>query len=71
MTPAIALIGDFFPDVTAHRAIPRALELAAELPESIHPIPLGPLFQPERAALRGETLPRARTLVRAAAQFSP
>jgi len=29
MHPAIALIGDFSPDVVAHRAIPRALELAA------------------------------------------
>ena len=29
MTPAIALIGDYSPTVIAHRAIPRALELAA------------------------------------------
>jgi len=29
MTPRIALIGDFSDDVVAHRAIPRALELAA------------------------------------------
>ena len=29
MSPVIALVGDYSPDVTAHRAIPRALELAA------------------------------------------
>jgi CTP synthase (UTP-ammonia lyase) len=28
MTPTIALVGDYSPDVLAHRAIPRALELA-------------------------------------------
>ena len=28
MKPSIALVGDFSPDVVAHRAIPRALELA-------------------------------------------
>ena len=28
MKPAIALVGDYSPEVTAHRAIPRALELA-------------------------------------------
>lgn len=44
---------------------------AAELPDSLHPFFLGTLFQPERAALRGETPPLARALVRAAAQFSP
>jgi CTP synthase (UTP-ammonia lyase) len=44
---------------------------AAELPESVHPFFLGTLFQPERAALRGEAPPLARALVRAAAKFSP
>lgn len=38
---------------------------AAELPESLHPFFIGTLFQPERAALRGETPPLARALVRA------
>ena len=44
---------------------------AAELPGNIHPFFLGTLFQPERAALRGEVPPLARALVRAAAKFSP
>ena len=44
---------------------------AAELPETIHPFFIGTLFQSERAALRGETPPLARALVRAAAEFSP
>jgi len=44
---------------------------AAELPEDVHPFFLGTLFQPERAALRGEAPPLARALVRAAAAFSP
>ncbi|MFI5358294.1 MAG: hypothetical protein ACHQ4G_13255, partial [Opitutales bacterium] len=44
---------------------------AAELPESVHPFFLGTLFQPERAALRGEAPPLARALVRAATEFSP
>lgn len=43
----------------------------AELPESIHPFFIGTLFQPERAALRGEAPPLARALVRAAAAFTP
>jgi CTP synthase (UTP-ammonia lyase) len=43
----------------------------AELPESVHPFFIGTLFQPERAALRGEAPPLARALVRAAATFSP
>jgi CTP synthase (UTP-ammonia lyase) len=43
----------------------------AELPASTHPFFIGTLFQPERAALRGETPPLARALVRAAAQFTP
>lgn len=43
----------------------------AELPESVHPFFLGTLFQPERAALRGEAPPLARAFVRAAANFSP
>jgi CTP synthase (UTP-ammonia lyase) len=44
---------------------------AAELPESVHPFFIGTLFQPERAALRGEAPPLTRALVRAAAAFSP
>jgi hypothetical protein len=28
-TPSIALVGDYNPDVTAHRAIPLAIELAS------------------------------------------
>ena len=44
---------------------------AAELPEDVHPFFVGTLFQPERAALRGEAPPLARALVRAAAAFSP
>ena len=43
----------------------------AELPERVHPFFIGTLFQSERAALRGETPPPARALVRAAAEFSP
>ena len=39
---------------------------AAELPESVHPFFIGTLFQSERAALRGETPPLARALIRAA-----
>ena len=44
---------------------------AAELPESAHPFLIGTLFQPERAALRGEAPPLTRALVRATANFSP
>ena len=44
---------------------------AAELPESVHPFFIGTLFQPERAALRGEAPLLTRALVRAAAKFSP
>lgn len=44
---------------------------AAELPEGVHPFFIGTLFQPERAALRGEAPPLTRALVRAAAQFTP
>ena len=36
---------------------------AAELPVSVHPFFLGTLFQPERAALRGETPPIVRAFV--------
>ena len=43
----------------------------AELPESVHPFFIGTLFQPERAALRGEAPPLTRALVRAASEFSP
>lgn len=39
---------------------------AAELPVAMHPFFIGTLFQPERAALRGETPPLARALVAAA-----
>jgi CTP synthase (UTP-ammonia lyase) len=44
---------------------------AAELPENMHPFFIGTLFQPERAAQRGEAPPLARALVRATANFSP
>jgi len=37
----------------------------AELPAALHPFFLGTLFQPERAALRGETPPLARAFVAA------
>lgn len=36
-----------------------------ELPESVHPFFVGVLYQPERAALRGETPPLARAFVTA------
>ena len=39
---------------------------AAELPASVHPFFIGTLFQPERAALRGETPPLVRAFVTAA-----
>ncbi len=39
---------------------------AGELPASVHPFFIGALFQPERAALRGETPPLARAFVQAA-----
>jgi CTP synthase (UTP-ammonia lyase) len=42
---------------------------AAELDDEIHPFFIGTLFQSERGALRGETPPLARALVRAAAAF--
>lgn len=38
---------------------------AAELPTSMHPFFVGTLFQPERAALRGETPPLVRAFVAA------
>jgi CTP synthase (UTP-ammonia lyase) len=38
------------------------------LPVTMHPFFLGTLFQPERAALRGETPPLARALVRAVSE---
>lgn len=44
---------------------------AAELSEAVHPFFIGTLFQPERAALRGETPPLVRAFVHAAASFSP
>jgi CTP synthase (UTP-ammonia lyase) len=40
----------------------------AELAANAHPFFIGTLFQPERAALRGETPPVVRALVRAAAE---
>lgn len=40
---------------------------AAELPAVAHPFFVGTLFQPERAALRGETPPLVRAFVRAVA----
>jgi CTP synthase (UTP-ammonia lyase) len=42
---------------------------AAELPRSVHPFFIGTLFQPERAALRGETPPLVRAFVQAAREF--
>jgi CTP synthase (UTP-ammonia lyase) len=39
---------------------------AAELPSSVHPFFVGTLFQPERAALRGEPPPLVRAFVAAA-----
>jgi CTP synthase (UTP-ammonia lyase) len=44
---------------------------AAELPTTVHPFFIGTLFQPERAALRGETPPLVRAFVRAVAEFTP
>ncbi len=41
---------------------------AAELPTSTHPFFVGTLFQPERAALRGEVPPLVRAFVAAIAQ---
>lgn len=38
---------------------------AAELPTAVHPFFVGTLFQPERAALRGETPPLARAFIAA------
>ena len=43
----------------------------AELPTDVHPFFIGTLFQPERAALRGEAPRMVRALVRAASEFSP
>jgi CTP synthase (UTP-ammonia lyase) len=44
---------------------------AAELPAGVHPFFIGTLFQPERAALRGEPPPLTCAFVRAAAKFPP
>lgn len=44
---------------------------AAELASSVHPFFVGTLFQPERAALRGETPPLVRAFVHAVAQRRP
>ncbi len=44
---------------------------AAELSTTLHPFFIGTLFQPERAALRGETPPLVRAFVRATAEFIP
>ncbi|MEO7598840.1 MAG: hypothetical protein ABIV50_07905, partial [Opitutus sp.] len=43
---------------------------AAELASSAHPFFIGTLFQPERAALRGETPPVVRAFVQAVARFA-
>jgi CTP synthase (UTP-ammonia lyase) len=43
---------------------------AAELPVAVHPFFLGTLFQPERAALRGEVPPVVRTFIQAIASPS-
>lgn len=42
---------------------------AAELPVDVHPFFVGTLFQPERAALRGEVPPLVAAFVQAAARF--
>lgn len=42
---------------------------AAELPKETHPFFVGTLFQPERAALRGETPPLVRAFVQAVAAW--
>lgn len=42
----------------------------AELPSAVHPFFVGTLFQPERAALHGETPPLVRAFVVAARQFT-
>lgn len=44
---------------------------AAELASAIHPFFIGTLFQPERAALRGETPPLVRAFAHAATAFNP
>lgn len=44
---------------------------AAELPATVHPFFIGTLFQPERAAFRGETPPLARAFLEAAAGLYP
>lgn len=44
---------------------------AAELPVATHPFFIGTLFQPERAALRGETPPLVRAFARAILAFRP
>jgi CTP synthase (UTP-ammonia lyase) len=44
---------------------------AAELPQATHPFFVGTLFQPERAALRGETPPLVRAFVEAIARSLP
>jgi CTP synthase (UTP-ammonia lyase) len=44
---------------------------AAELPRAVHPFFVGTLFQPERAALRGELSPLVRAFAEAAMEFSP
>lgn len=62
MNPLIALVGDYSPAVTAFDATGEIR--AAELSATIHPFFVGTLFQPERAALRGETPPLVRAFVR-------
>lgn len=42
---------------------------AAELARTVHPFFVGTLFQPERAALRGELPPLVRAFARAATEF--
>lgn len=43
---------------------------AAELSRSVHPFFVGTLFQPERAALRGELPPLVRAFAQAATEFT-
>jgi len=61
MKPTHAIIGDYSPEVVAHRV--------AGFPTTVHPFFVGSLFQPERAALRSETPPLVRAFI-AASQTS-
>jgi CTP synthase (UTP-ammonia lyase) len=58
----VGLVGDYSSAVTAHRAIPRAVELAG------HPFYLGTACQPERSALAGQPHPLIVAFVGALSQ---